>query len=185
MLLSTSTLILMLVPSSLQKVWKKVKVLVPQSCLTLCNPMDCRLPGSSVHGIFQARILEWVAIPFSKGSSQPRDWTRVYCTSGRFFTIWATREGRENMCLNTLENTYLNTLQEKKKLLSIGSRKIIIVIHFFLGVLKNILLMLCAMLPIHFSLFSGLNSLINWELLSLKTLKISHFPDSMIVHLLF
>ena len=90
------------------------------------------------------------------------------------------------MCLNTLENMYLNTLQEKKKnLLSIGSRKIIIVIHFFLGVLKNILLMLCAMLPINFSLFSGLNAIINWKLLSLKTLKISHFPDSMIVHLLF
>ena len=49
----------------------KVKVLVAQSCLTICNPMACILPGSSVHGILQARILEWVAIPFSKGSSQP------------------------------------------------------------------------------------------------------------------
>ena len=47
-----------------------MKVLVTQSCLNLCNPMDCRLPGSSVHGIFQAKILDWVAIPFSKGSSQ-------------------------------------------------------------------------------------------------------------------
>ena len=46
-----------------------VKVLVTQTCLTLCDPMDCSLPGSSVHGIFQARILEWVAIPFSRGSS--------------------------------------------------------------------------------------------------------------------
>ena len=50
---------------------------VAQSCPTLCNPMNCSLPGSSVHGILQARILEWVAIPFSKGSSQPRDWTCV------------------------------------------------------------------------------------------------------------
>ena len=50
----------------------KVKVLVAQSCLTLCDPMDYNLPGSSVHGILQARILEWVAIPFSRGSSQPR-----------------------------------------------------------------------------------------------------------------
>ena len=49
----------------------EVKVLVAQSCLTICNPMACILPGSSVHGILQARILEWVAIPFSKGSSQP------------------------------------------------------------------------------------------------------------------
>ena len=48
--------------------WSEAKVLVAQPCLTLCNPMDCSLPGSSVHGTFQARILEWVAIPFSRGS---------------------------------------------------------------------------------------------------------------------
>ena len=63
-----------------------------QSCLTLCNPMDCSPPGSSVHGIFQARILEWIAIPFSRGSSQPKDWTWVSHIAGRFFAIWATRE---------------------------------------------------------------------------------------------
>ena len=73
----------------------KVKVLVAQSCLTLYNPMDCSPPGSSVHGILQARILEWVAIPFSRGSSQPRDRTQVSHTAGRFFTIWATREAQE------------------------------------------------------------------------------------------
>ena len=50
--------------------------LIAQSCRTLCNPMDCSLPGSSVHRIFQARILEWVAMPSSRGSSQPRDWTK-------------------------------------------------------------------------------------------------------------
>ena len=54
--------------------------------------MDCSLPGSSVHGIFQARVLEWVAISFSRGSSQPRKRTRVSRTAGRRFTIWATRE---------------------------------------------------------------------------------------------
>ena len=70
----------------------KVKVLMGQLCPTLCNPMDYSLPGSSVHGIFQARILEWVAIPFSRGSSQSRDRTRVSCIAGRFFSIWATRE---------------------------------------------------------------------------------------------
>ena len=53
--------------------------------------MDCSLPGSSIHGIFQARILEWVAISFSRRSSRPRDWTRVSCVVGRRFTIWATR----------------------------------------------------------------------------------------------
>ena len=66
---------------------------VTQFCLTLCNPMDCTPPGSSVHGISKARILEWVAISFSMESSWPRDWTQVSCIAGRFFTIWATREG--------------------------------------------------------------------------------------------
>ena len=61
---------------------------VAQSCPTLCNPMDCSLPGSSVHGIFQARVLEWIAISFSKGSSQPRDQTRVSHIVDRRFTVW-------------------------------------------------------------------------------------------------
>ena len=52
-----------------------------QSCLTLCNPMEYSLPGSSVHGIFQARVLEWIAISFSRGSSRPRDRTHVFCVS--------------------------------------------------------------------------------------------------------
>ena len=63
-----------------------------QSCLTLCNPMDCSPPGFSVHGILQARILEWVAIPFSRGSSRARERTSVSCSTGRFFTIQAIRE---------------------------------------------------------------------------------------------
>ena len=67
-------------------------VLVAQLCLILYDPMDCRPPGSSVHGIFQAGVLEWIAISFSKGSSTPRDWTQVSCIAGRFFTIWTTRE---------------------------------------------------------------------------------------------
>ena len=70
----------------------KVKVLVIQSFLTLCDPMDCSPPVSSVQGILQARLLEWVAIPFSRGSSQPRDRTQVSWTAGRFFTIWAIGE---------------------------------------------------------------------------------------------
>ena len=56
------------------------------------DPMDYNLPGSSVHGILQAKILEWVAISFSRGSSQPGNWTRVSHIVGRFFTNWATRE---------------------------------------------------------------------------------------------
>ena len=65
---------------------------VSQLCPTLCHPMDCSLQHSSVHGIFQARVLEWVAISFFRGSSQPRDRTWVSCIAGRCFTIWATRE---------------------------------------------------------------------------------------------
>ena len=57
-----------------------------QSCPTLCNSMDHSPPGSSVHGIFQARILEWGAIPLSRVSSRPRGWTHVFCIAGRFFT---------------------------------------------------------------------------------------------------
>ena len=64
--------------------------LVAQSCLTLCNPTDCSPPGASVHGVLQARILERIAIAFSRVSSQPRDRTWVSCISSRFLTIWAT-----------------------------------------------------------------------------------------------
>ena len=70
---------------------------------TLFGPMDYSLPGSSVFGILQARMLVWVAIPFSRGSSRPTDQTWVSCIAGEFFTIWATREARllyisENVC---------------------------------------------------------------------------------------
>ena len=68
------------------------QVLVAQSWPTLCNLMTCSLPGSSVHGILQARILECIVIPFSRESSQPRDQTWVFCIAGRFFTVWTTKE---------------------------------------------------------------------------------------------
>ena len=64
----------------------------PQSCLTLCDTVDCNPPGSSVHGILRAGILEWAAFSFSRGSSQPRDGAQVSRVAGRCFTIWATRE---------------------------------------------------------------------------------------------
>ena len=66
-----------------------MKVKVVQSCPTLCNPTDY-----TVHGILQARILEWVAFPFSRGSFQPRNWTRVSCIAGGFFIDWAIREAQ-------------------------------------------------------------------------------------------
>ena len=65
-------------------------VLVAQSCPTLCNPTNCSPPSFSVHGILQTRILEWISIPFSRRTSQPRDQTLVSCLAGRFFTVWAT-----------------------------------------------------------------------------------------------
>ena len=77
---------------SLLKKWSEVA----QSCPTLCDPMDCSLPGSSIPGILQAGILEWVAIFFSRRSSQPRDQTWVSRIAGRRFTIWATREVQES-----------------------------------------------------------------------------------------
>ena len=60
---------------------------VAQSCPTLCDPMDCSLSGSSIHGIFQARVLEWIAISFSRGSSRPRNRTWVSRIAGRRFTV--------------------------------------------------------------------------------------------------
>jgi len=66
---------------------EKMKVLITQSCLTLGDPMDCSPPGSPVHGIVQARILEWAAIPVSRESSLPRDRRWVSCIAGRFFTV--------------------------------------------------------------------------------------------------
>ena len=70
--------------------WREV--LVTQSRSTLCSPMDYSPPGSSVHRVLKARILEWVSMTFSRGSSSPRDWTWVSCTAGSFFTMWATKE---------------------------------------------------------------------------------------------
>ena len=75
--------------------------LVTKSYPTLCEPTDCSLPGSSVHGISQARILEWVAISFSRGSCQPRDRTWVSCIGRRILHCWATGEQYENLYLIT------------------------------------------------------------------------------------
>ena len=70
---------------------QEMVVKVAQSCPTLCDPMDY-----TAHGILQARILEWVAFPFSRGSSQPRDQTQGSHIAGGFFSSWVTREGQEN-----------------------------------------------------------------------------------------
>ena len=93
-----------------------VFVIVAQLCLILCDPMDYSPPSSSVHGISQAKILEWVAIAFSRGSSQPRDQTWVPCIRDRFFIISATNYGtndpvqgyRQNTC-----NSVFNSMRNK------------------------------------------------------------------------
>ena len=76
-----------------------LKVLLTQLCPILCDPVDCSPPGSSVHGILHARILKWVAISYSRGSSQPRDQTHISCISciaGRFFTTAPPGKPQEN-----------------------------------------------------------------------------------------
>ena len=78
-----------------------VGALVAQSCPTLCHLMDCSPPGSSVQEILQARILEWVAISFSRGSSRPSNQIWVSCIAGGFFTIWATTEAHTAACEDT------------------------------------------------------------------------------------
>ena len=70
----------------------KVEVLAAQLCSTFCNPVDCNLPSFSIHGILQARILDWVAISFSRGSSWPRNQTWISSIADRFFTDWDMRE---------------------------------------------------------------------------------------------
>ena len=89
-----------------------VKVKDAQSCQTLCNPMDYR-----VHGILQARILEWVPFLFSRGSSQSRDRTQISCIAGRFFTSWATREAPRYISM------YLLRIGKKKPICSLNMDK--------------------------------------------------------------
>ena len=88
-------------------------MLVTQLRLTLGDLMDCGPPESSVHGILQAAILEWVAISFSRGSSQPRDRTQVSCIAGIFFAVWATREALNNEAIGIIylydDNISINT----------------------------------------------------------------------------
>ena len=80
---------------------------IAQLCPTLCDPMDSSLPGSSVHGIFQTVVLEWIAISFSRGSSQPRGGTEVSHIVDRRFTVWATREVSSGLYINFISDICL------------------------------------------------------------------------------
>ena len=96
---------------------------VAQSCPTLCDPMDCSIPGSSAHGIFQARILEWVAISFSRGSSGLRDWARVSSIADRCFTVWATREAQSKVMLKILHARLQQYISQERRKVQGGFRK--------------------------------------------------------------
>ena len=95
----------------------QLRVLGTHSFLTLGNPMDCSRPGSSVHGVLQARLLEWVAIPFFRRSSWPCDWTWVSHITGRFFNIWA----RESLIISWGET--------KMKILNVGQQHVVVMTY--------------------------------------------------------
>ena len=110
----------------------EVKVLATQSCLALCDTMDCSLPSSFVHGILQARILEWTAIPFSRGSSWTRVRTWVSPTAGRFFTELPGKPKRDagtkyfkKLRRGRRRNTYIVLLGWYHKLFTMSRRKFI------------------------------------------------------------
>ena len=113
---------------------------------TLCDPMDCSLPCSSICGILQARILEWVAISFSRRSSQPRDRTRVSLIVGRRFTIWAKKdnavklERKENHGANAASRTHRNLFAFTKSFITLPSKSNIKMILHFVKYLHFILL---------------------------------------------
>ena len=94
---------------------------VAQSCPTLCDPMECSLLGSSLQGILQARILEWVAISFSRGASQPRDRTQVSHIAGRCFNLWATRVAR--LYSKSFKLGFSSTQTKNFQMYSLGLKK--------------------------------------------------------------
>ena len=94
------------------RILKESECDIAQSCLTLCETMDCSLRGFSVHGVFQAWVLEWIAISFSRGSSRLRDQTQVSCIAGRYLTLWATRESPEPIQLSSIPSLQVSTTGE-------------------------------------------------------------------------
>ena len=91
-----------------------MQALLFQSCPTLCGPMDHSLPGSSVYGIFPVRILEWDAMPSSRGSSWPRDWTRFYCIAGGFCTTEPPGKPQESP-MDLIKAGWVQGHQEQQK----------------------------------------------------------------------
>ena len=132
--------------------------------------MDCSLSRSSVHGILQARILEWVAIPFSRGSSQHRDWTWVSCIAGRFLTIWATKEAPRFM---------------QKKLPREWINKIISGTQFVLVTLEAVLRSNIRPRPRPTLNWECVGSVLSWECTVWKMRAVSVFTSSLALSLLW
>ena len=120
-----------------------VCVWVTQLCLTLCGLMDYSPPGSSVRGILQARILKWIAISISRGSSWPRDWIWVSCIADRFFAVWATKEVDNKLTNQPKQRNNRNFFLSEYVFFTSGS-----VGQWIMDVNKQDSLMhLCALLP--------------------------------------
>ena len=138
---------------------------VAQSCPTLCDPMDCSLPGFSVHGIFQARVLEWVAISFSRESSWLRDWTHVSCIAGRSFTLWATREALQFSSVQSLSHIWLSVTSRtaaQQAALSITNTQSLLKLMSIESVMSSNHLLLCRPLLLLPSLLSQHQGLFQW-----------------------
>ena len=164
--LSTNKHVLQL--HELQPIWLLCPPLSPETevaqlCLTLCDTMDCSLPGSSIHGIFQARVLEWVAISFSRGSSQTRDRILVSCTAGRHFTVWATRKALcSNSCL--LSQWCCLTVLFSAARFSFCLQSFPVSASFPMSHLKCIYLELLANITLKLYAKSSVCSYINWKI---------------------
>ena len=115
-------------------VYLKVEVLVTQSCPTLCDPRNCGMPGSSIPEILQKRILELVPIPFSRGSSQPRDWTQHSCTEA--YSLLSKPSGKPHMYayiyISSQQIFLLLTYLPKNVSISCKTHKILMIVSMFL-----------------------------------------------------
>ena len=119
---------------------------VAQSCLPLCDPTDY-----TVHGILQARILEWVAFPFSRGSSQLRDWTQVSCTADGFFTSLATRETQSPWGSSIIFKKAKGSWHQKPWKLLLSSHQIFVLsVHQVYGVLPSLCPLALIEVALHF-----------------------------------
>ena len=121
---------------------------ITQSCPTLCDPSDCSLPGSSVHGIFQARVLEWGAIAFSRGSYPLRTWPGSSALAGRFSTDWDMREAQIRPVCGLLIAVSILQLSDKHSVM-LRILHLIITLSLFLNLLQTLHISKCSPHPFY------------------------------------